>query len=368
MKHNVLSFIVPACLLLVPACDLDPFPVGEDHETSSTGDEPPGTGGPASSGPGGGETSESDGPGSSGTSGSSGDDPGTSHCDPLVQDCADAEGCYPEGDEFACSGPSGEAQSGDECAVDEDCATGLFCDVDQCRPFCDISDPTPCDDPGQACEPWYPEDSAPPGLEDVGFCADAPITLNCDPVLQDCADGDGCYPAADDTFACQPGAGPAQSGDACIDNTDCDVGLWCDVDQCAAFCDLSGIDECLDPDTECIPWFPERDAPPGLEHVGSCGSIPVGGPDCDPLLQDCAAGDGCYPNEDGAQCEPTGPAQNGDVCGAGCDIGLVCLTDVCHEICDTAAPECSDGAADCIDYHAPGAAPPGHETVGYCTL
>lgn len=103
-------------------------------------------------------------------------------CDPLLQDCADGDACYPVGDAFACApDASNGAGYGDGCNFVNACSPGLFCasaagvpgcvSLGCCSPFCDLSDPMPnC--PGQAggqeCVPYF--DSPPAGFEDVGVC------------------------------------------------------------------------------------------------------------------------------------------------------------------------------------------------------
>lgn len=192
----------------------------------------------------------------------------------------------------------------------------------------------------------------------------------CDPLLQDCPRAEACYPRSDH-FGCSGPPGGGQSGDACGMDEECDVGLFCaDGFICRAFCDVIGGSACADPAEICEPWYPMGMAPPGLENLGWCTDDiePPPAMECDPLLQDCFGGDGCYPNPFGGGflCDTAGSAQAGDPCGAGCDIGLLCDAGLCAEICDTAAPTCSDPGHTCIDYYAPGAAPPGLETVGYC--
>lgn len=295
-RVTVFGLLLPFSALLTLGCDLPPAPVGEDTETSTSGSTSAGPGGSGQV-----STSSTGGPppvGSSGTpldmGGSTGEtDPGASSsdsgpgasggplldigggagvsCDPLLQDCFAGEACYPENDAFECGGPTGPGQGDDPCAVDEECQAGLFCATDGvCREFCDINDGSSCGF-DLTCEPWFPAGTAPPGLEDVGFCDDAP--------------------------------------------------------------------------------------PP-----------PPPGPECDPLLQDCPAGEGCYPNPLGSnfQCGPAGAAQAGDACGAGsCDIGLLCDAGTCRQLCETTVPSCIPGEL-CVDFYAPGAAPPGLETVGLC--
>ena len=108
-------------------------------------------------------------------------------CDPLLQDCADGQACYPINDAWACApDASGEmGAAGDPCEFINVCSPGNIClgaaAWPDCQgsagcysPVCDLSDPSgdaQCPGAGQACEPWYEEGSAPPGYEEVGACA-----------------------------------------------------------------------------------------------------------------------------------------------------------------------------------------------------
>ncbi len=365
--------VVSLCLFALPGCDFGPATVGEDPATTTAAS----TGG-MSTGPGytsgASETDESGGStmsgiGSSGSTstgpdlggGSTTGGPGL-ECDPLLQDCPDGDACYPDGKGFTCDGPAGPSQVGDQCTDQVDCTIGTYCDIGVCHPFCDATQPGSCNDPADFCDPWFPMGSAPPGLEDVGSCQAGPPPNSCDPLLQDCPAGDACYPSGND-FACFGGDGPAQNGDQCASDPDCAAGLWCDVDVCTEFCDVGGA--CSDPGASCNPWYQPGRAPPGLEDVGSCGV--VSGSQCDPLLQDCPDGEGCYPGGGAFECDVAGPAQAGDVCGQGCAPGLLCDADTCISLCDTDDPGgCFDPNLTCVALYAPGTAPPGLETVGTC--
>ena len=110
---------------------------------------------------------------------------------------------------------------------------------------------------------------------------------NCDPLLQDCNDGEACYPT-NDAFSCVPDAGGENGlyAEPCEFLNVCDPGLFCAVADgvpdcqgsngcCSPFCDLS------DPEAsascpgaaggqECVAWYEENQAPPGYENVGAC--------------------------------------------------------------------------------------------------
>lgn len=103
-------------------------------------------------------------------------------CDPLLQDCAPGQGCYPSTQVFACApDASGEMGAvGDPCEFVNTCNPGTACITAAslpscagsgcCSPFCDFTDPSPeCPD-GTVCNSWFGEGAAPRGLEDVGVC------------------------------------------------------------------------------------------------------------------------------------------------------------------------------------------------------
>ncbi len=123
--------------------------------------------------------------GSSGSSTDTGGETGVvDGCDPIAQNCADGQACYPLVDGFECFGISEAGAQGDACAFIDVCDAGLFCanaafvegcmdDVGCCTAFCDLSNPAdPCQDisPTMFCVPWYAEGEAPAGLESVGAC------------------------------------------------------------------------------------------------------------------------------------------------------------------------------------------------------
>ncbi len=105
------------------------------------------------------------------------------NCDPVAQDCAEGEACYPFSDVFHCiPDASGEMGApGDPCEYINACDPGTFCAqadivpdcmgaLGCCSPFCAVDDPMPPCLPGQICAPYYEEGSAPGGYELVGAC------------------------------------------------------------------------------------------------------------------------------------------------------------------------------------------------------
>lgn len=222
----------------------------------------------------------------------------------------------------------------------------------------------------------------------------------CDPWQQDCPDGFKCMafaPEGEPAFTgnkCTPvTTSPKAAGDPCkveggwwtgID--DCDYGLACwninhadNTGQCVPLC--AGSEDsysCPDMDDLCVFWVP------GIAHVCL--------PGCDPLLQDCDAGQACTPNwASGGQDFVCGPeysfdeGQVFDPCefSNACDPGLMCWdstaavecdqgsTGCCLPFCDLDEPDCTGQGAECVSfYEALGGdpAPPQFADVGLCVL
>jgi hypothetical protein len=103
-------------------------------------------------------------------------------CDPLAQDCRNAEVCVGIDSDFTCvpdaSGDDGAA--GDPCEGLNACDPGLICvNPDAvpgcaasgcCSAFCALDDPSPPCLRGQACVSWFEPGQAPSGYENVGVC------------------------------------------------------------------------------------------------------------------------------------------------------------------------------------------------------
>ena len=206
-------------------------------------------------------------------------------CDSFAQDCPPGEkctfyspsgfqgwdwvGCVPIADD-----PVGP---GETCTVEDspwsgldDCELGSMCwDVDPatdtgtCVSICTGSEEAP------TCEPGF-------------YCAIAggPLALclaSCNPLTQDCGEGEGCFPASDQ-WLCAP-EGKAGVGEPCAAVNACASGLICESSLglpgceatacCTDLCDL-GNPECAAADLGaiCQPWYVE--APPGYEDVGVC--------------------------------------------------------------------------------------------------
>ncbi len=221
-------------------------------------------------------------------------------CDLFAQDCPQGEKCMPWANDGGgawnatrCS-PIAPApgQAGDECTVEgngvsgiDDCDIGVMCwDVDPktnmgtCVAMCTGDESNPiCEDPDTSC----------------AIANDGAIILclpNCDPLLQDCVDGQACYPI-NDAWSCAPDASGETGvyGDPCEFINVCDPGYIClnaaavpsgqacegAGGCCSGICDLS--DPAGDAQCEgaaggqtCQAWYEEGAAPPGYEDVGAC--------------------------------------------------------------------------------------------------
>jgi hypothetical protein len=215
-------------------------------------------------------------------------------CDVFAQDCPDGEKCsaiISDGgsswDTAACVPAAGSGQPGDACIAEsvaaglDDCAKGAMCwDVDDmgmgtCVALCT----------GTADAPICP---------DQGFCTianDGALNLclpACSPLLQDCAEGNACYPVGD-TFTCAPDA----SGDTGVANDPCEfinvcqAGLMCadaafvgagcpqgSTGCCTPFCDLGEPADCPNPDQSCVEFYDPANLPvfpADAADIGVCG-------------------------------------------------------------------------------------------------
>jgi hypothetical protein len=108
-------------------------------------------------------------------------------CDPLGDQCAPGQSCTPSEQAFVCVPTGDGAVAGEPCQHVYDCEPGLVCEssasvgppcgegrLQCCTPYCDLSQADPaaaCSDPGQVCAPWWDEQQAPVGFENVGVCA-----------------------------------------------------------------------------------------------------------------------------------------------------------------------------------------------------
>lgn len=169
--------------------------------------------------------------------------------------------------------------AGEECHVEgsgvsgiDSCEAGAFCwdtnteGMGMCVPFCQGSENAPtCDNPHEA-----------PAAGKT-FCICLPT---CDPLLNDCPVGCGCY-GTDNRFQCVPDAsGPdlGAFGDPCEFTNGCDPGLSCTSAEyvecegtacCTYFCSLAKQDSCPGAHV-CRSVFPEGQVLPDFEDVGLC--------------------------------------------------------------------------------------------------
>jgi hypothetical protein len=222
-------------------------------------------------------------------------------------------------------------------------------------------------------------------------------TNQCDIWAQDCPEGEKCMPWANDggdswnATRCSPiEDSPGQPGDTCtvegngVSGVDsCDLAAMCwDVDGetnmgiCVGFCE--GTEDapfCSNPDEGC--------------SITNDGVLILCLAYCDPLLQDCAEGSACYPEENGFFCSPdaSGPDLGaiGDPCEYinVCDPGGWCANaesvpgcagaiGCCSGYCDITDPMASDtclpDGTECVSWYEEGTAPPGYEDVGVCVI
>lgn len=215
-------------------------------------------------------------------------------CDVWTDDCPKGEKCMPWANDGGnswnatrCSPiDANPGQVGDACTVEGSGVSGVdSCDaramcyyVDSevgegiCVGFCDGTPQAPTCDTDFICT----------------IVNDGVLTLcrpECDPLLQNCEGSAACLPASGtDGFTCiidASGEDAGGFGDPCEFINACDPGLYCAGAEfvpgcvgatgcCTDFCDLMG-DDCISPGTECVPYFAEGAAPPGLENVGACG-------------------------------------------------------------------------------------------------
>lgn len=159
-------------------------------------------------------------------------------CDVIDQDCGPGMGCHPLGGGVACvfAGPSGQD---DPCAFAGDCAAGLTCLSERCRPLCDPS-LGPLQD--GSCLARCPFGVSEIVANVAGIC----LQPSCAFDASICLEGESCYFAGD--FFCAP-AGTRGEGATCSLLNDCEPGLACigiggAANVCMEMCDGSGLPGC----------------------------------------------------------------------------------------------------------------------------
>jgi hypothetical protein len=212
-----------------------------------------------------------------------------SPCHPLIQDCPEGEKCvpYPSSgepvpDATKCVFISGEQSPGEPCtmpdpiAANDDCDEASICwdrldgEHGTCRAFCTGSVDYPICGPGEVCFLAY--------QGSVNVCVSG-----CDPLLQDCGAGFGCYYTGQ-VFACSVTSAGIEVGEPCGFIDDCNPGLLCtDADAvpgcssascCTPYCDPSlGDADCAElPGTTCELFY-EEGLGWDLDTFGVCLSL-----------------------------------------------------------------------------------------------
>ncbi|KIG18854.1 hypothetical protein DB30_07190 [Enhygromyxa salina] len=180
----------------------------------------------------------------------------------------DAKKCVPvQGD-----GEHGEpCLSGGIAEATDDCGPFSFCwnvkqdDTGTCADFCT----------GTLEDPICPQQTSCliANNEVISLCIET-----CDPLLQACPDGLGCY-WLNDEFSCLLTTQDTALGQPCDAIAACTPGLAClpaatlpDCDGatcCGSFCSLSQP-VCPQPGTECTDFFEDEMAPPEYQDIGVC--------------------------------------------------------------------------------------------------
>lgn len=277
MSKLYMTAWLAAGVVALAACSKDEQPKGDDNAEETTGD-----------GDGDGDTTKADSGDGDGdpttTQGFVPDDDltGANTCDPWAQDCPEDEKCAAWAmsdtwDSNKCVPILGTGQTGDECTYNgaaqgtDSCDVGYMCyytnaeGIGTCVPLCTGSPDNPMCTDNFNCS----------------VSNDGSLLLclySCDPLLQDCdQEGSGCFWDGSQ-FNCDP-AGDLLEGDPCGYINDCSPGHVClDAESlpscagsacCAGFCELDAP-QCQITGAECIAFFEEGTAPPGLENTGVC--------------------------------------------------------------------------------------------------
>lgn len=213
-------------------------------------------------------------------------------CSVIVQDCPDGEKCMPYANDGGNSWNDTKcvpiapdpAGVGEPCHAEgsgvsgfDDCdGTSMCWDVDidtlegTCVPFC-----------------IGPSEAEAGCANECDFCSisSGPLALCfpiCDPLAQDCDDGEGCY-GYGDTFLCAPDASQQAGPAACEYINGCEPGYACVSGEalpacdapgcCSPFCSTGLPDTCasIQPGTQCLPWWEEGQMPQEGCLPGSIG-------------------------------------------------------------------------------------------------
>ncbi|QQR91632.1 MAG: hypothetical protein IPJ88_07915 [Myxococcales bacterium] len=193
----------------------------------------------------------------------------------------------------------------------------------------------------------------------VGFAACE--NTQCDPSLQDCANGD-CVLSLGIAVCMDATPGIKSVGQACTDTSECEVGLACFDTKGGKFCErlcCPGYDSC-DANEVCGGSVLLADSAE-QSSWGYCKSA-VFGCDLFDYSNVCEQGEACYiTSADGdTQCLREGRADVGETCSSDglsvqnlCKPGLVCLSSQrCAQLCSLenggSAPSCSVDTERCV--------------------
>lgn len=221
---------------------------------------------------------------------------------------------------------------------------------------------------------------------------DMTLEATCDVWWQDCPEGEKCVPYSNDgsqnwnDYKCVPVQGDQAPGEPCTSGgiveatDDCDATSICfdtqEVDgmlvgTCHAQCTGSPADPMCPDGSSCL--------------LPAEGTLTLCLPQCDPLAQDCPAGDGCYWTGYDFYCVVTleEGIPTGQPCGYtnDCEPGNQCVeasylpgcadASCCTSYCDLSLGD-ADCAAQpgsaCTGFFLEGEVPAGFENVGVCVL
>ena len=196
-------------------------------------------------------------------------------------------------DSTRCIEMMGSKSIGDECqffgsGVDglDDCDEGSMCwdaDADTglgtCVAFCEGSLDMPTCLAGNTVCSVFNEGALPLCLP------------NCDPLAQDCDNGNLCIPSNSEAgYVCvlDASGGMGPYGTPCMYANSCNAGLLCITPEavpepdcasasgcCSPYCDLDAANACPGTGQQCEALYEEGMAPPGYENVGIC-AVPTG--------------------------------------------------------------------------------------------
>ena len=244
-----------------------------------------------------GDASTSGTTGDASTGGSTGNVGGM--CNPRTQDCPDGLKCTAYATPMSMVGwdadqcvpaPMNGGGIGDPCQIDD--GQSVFSGLDNCAPggFCFNFDFMT--GKGGACIEFCKEDDSCPmtnggnaGCLEAANMGVLPICLpKCDPLIQDCADMQGCFgdPSIEFFFcaAVDPGPNTGLDNSPCEFTNACQPGFSCQASTvvdgcdpmatgcCTPFCTIGDNKDCS-PKEQCVPFY-AMNPPPGLEMVGVC--------------------------------------------------------------------------------------------------